>query len=106
MAPRVGWLDPVLLDADTCAIVEKEAALVRTKRRIGWVAEWSNAHAWKACLPKGNQGSNPCPSATCTAVSNLIYWRRRPPCQYLKVLAKLHDAGTGQDAAKIRARDK
>lgn len=29
----------------------------------GWVAEWSNAHAWKACLPKGNQGSNPCPSA-------------------------------------------
>src|ERR1700719_3801138 len=28
----------------------------------GWVAEWSNAHAWKACLPKGNQGSNPCPS--------------------------------------------
>src|ERR1700730_3582527 len=31
---------------------------------LGWVAEWSNAHAWKACLPKGNQGSNPCPSAT------------------------------------------
>ncbi len=29
----------------------------------GWVAEWSNAHAWKACLPQGNQGSNPCPSA-------------------------------------------
>ena len=28
------------------------------------MAEWSNAHAWKACLPKGNQGSNPCPSAT------------------------------------------
>ena len=26
------------------------------------MAEWSNAHAWKACLPKGNQGSNPCPS--------------------------------------------
>ena len=30
---------------------------------LGWVAEWSNAHAWKACLPQGNQGSNPCPSA-------------------------------------------
>jgi Tfp pilus assembly protein PilF len=27
------------------------------------VAEWSIAHAWKACLPQGNQGSNPCPSA-------------------------------------------
>ena len=27
------------------------------------MAEWSNAHAWKACLPQGNQGSNPCPSA-------------------------------------------
>src|SRR5207302_314005 len=29
----------------------------------GWVAEWSNAHAWKACLPQGNGGSNPPPSA-------------------------------------------
>src|ERR1043165_1165739 len=38
----------------------------------GWVAEWSNAHAWKACLPKGNQGSNPCPSArTSDAISRL-----------------------------------
>src|SRR5450755_3960523 len=36
-----------------------------TRRKLhGWVAEWSNAHAWKACLPQGNQGSNPCPSAT------------------------------------------
>ncbi len=37
----------------------------------GWVAEWSNAHAWKACLPQGNQGSNPCPSAS------LASWFRR-----------------------------
>ncbi len=29
----------------------------------GRVAEWSIAHAWKACLPKGNVGSNPPPSA-------------------------------------------
>ena len=29
----------------------------------GWVAERSIAHAWKACLPKGNGGSNPPPSA-------------------------------------------
>ena len=41
-------------------------------RARGWVAEWSNAHAWKACLPKGNQGSNPCPSAGC-----LIFPRAR-----------------------------
>lgn len=32
----------------------------------GWVAEWSNAHAWKACLPQGNAGSNPAPSADLT----------------------------------------
>ena len=31
---------------------------------IGGVAEWLKAHAWKACLPKGNAGSNPAPSAT------------------------------------------
>ena len=29
----------------------------------GGVAEWLKAHAWKACLPKGNAGSNPAPSA-------------------------------------------
>src|SRR5947209_15095128 len=38
-------------------------ALAALKAVRGWVAEWSNAHAWKACLPQGNQGSNPCPSA-------------------------------------------
>ena len=27
------------------------------------MAEWLKAHAWKACLPQGNQGSNPCLSA-------------------------------------------
>ena len=35
----------------------------------GWVAEWSIAHAWKACVPQGTGGSNPPPSgcffATC-----------------------------------------
>ena len=29
----------------------------------GGVAEWLKAHAWKACLLKGNAGSNPAPSA-------------------------------------------
>ena len=30
---------------------------------VGEVAEWSNAHAWRACGSKGLQGSNPCLSA-------------------------------------------
>jgi hypothetical protein len=28
------------------------------------MAEWLKAHAWKACLPQGNVGSNPTLSAT------------------------------------------
>lgn len=31
--------------------------------RIGGMAEWFMAHAWKACLRKRIQGSNPCLSA-------------------------------------------
>ena len=27
------------------------------------MAEWLKAHAWKACLPYGNEGSNPSPSS-------------------------------------------
>ena len=27
------------------------------------MAEWLKAHAWKACIPQGIQGSNPCLSA-------------------------------------------
>ena len=30
----------------------------------GWVTEWSIVHAWKACVPKGTEGSNPSPSAS------------------------------------------
>lgn len=31
----------------------------------GWVPEWSNGLAWKACVPqKGTEGSNPSPSAS------------------------------------------
>ena len=46
----------------------KSGALVfpragHARGRFGWVAEWSIAHAWKACLPQGNGGSNPPPSA-------------------------------------------
>ena len=86
----------------------------------GWVAEWSNAHAWKACLPKGNQGSNPCPSAPSlfrAALDRCVEARgrcinrssahrlrfNRAPRQHLEILAKLYDAGIRQDAPKIRA---
>ena len=31
------------------------------------MAEWLKAHAWKACIPQGIQGSNPCLSATPSA---------------------------------------
>ncbi len=31
--------------------------------RAGEMAEWLKAHAWKACIPQGIQGSNPCLSA-------------------------------------------
>ena len=31
--------------------------------RNGEMAEWLKAHAWKACIPQGIQGSNPCLSA-------------------------------------------
>ena len=31
--------------------------------RCGEMAEWLKAHAWKACIPQGIQGSNPCLSA-------------------------------------------
>ncbi len=30
---------------------------------FGGMAEWLKAHAWKACLPNGNEGSNPSPSS-------------------------------------------
>ena len=29
----------------------------------GDLSEWPNEHAWKACLPQGNEGSNPSVSA-------------------------------------------
>ena len=31
---------------------------------MGWVTEWSIVHAWKACVLKGTEGSNPSPSAS------------------------------------------
>ena len=41
--------------------------VLQSKRRtslFGEMAEWLKAHAWKACVPQGTQGSNPCLSAS------------------------------------------
>jgi hypothetical protein len=35
-----------------------------SKPTTGEMAEWLKAHAWKACIPQGIQGSNPCLSAS------------------------------------------
>jgi hypothetical protein len=38
----------------------------------GEMAEWLKAHAWKACIPQGIQGSNPCLSAIICSKPNTI----------------------------------
>ncbi len=38
----------------------------------GEMAEWLKAHAWKACIPQGIQGSNPCLSAITLAKPSII----------------------------------
>jgi hypothetical protein len=52
----------------TCTSREPVVNPVRCDRFIqvaerGEMAEWLKAHAWKACIPQGIQGSNPCLSA-------------------------------------------
>ena len=50
--------------ADRCRLAACPP-LVFNPHAQGWVAEWSNAHAWKACVQQCTEGSNPSPSATC-----------------------------------------
>ena len=48
----------------------------------GWVPEWSNGLAWKACVPqKGTEGSNPSPSAIfyCSPSTWGLRQTRQPP---------------------------
>jgi hypothetical protein len=37
------------------------------------MAEWLKAHAWKACLPQGNVGSNPTLSAILLNLEDLTH---------------------------------
>jgi hypothetical protein len=39
------------------------------RRIAGEMAEWLKAHAWKACLPQGNVGSNPTLSAIIESIT-------------------------------------
>jgi hypothetical protein len=48
-------------------IVASDPRLIQSATvALGEMAEWFKAHAWKACLPKGNVGSNPSLSAIFT----------------------------------------
>ena len=61
-APNIG-LDAHHFRATMSPALSNRRISTGGKSAKGWVAEWSIAHAWKACLPKGNGGSNPPPSA-------------------------------------------
>ena len=79
-------------------------------KQDGEMAEWLKAHAWKACLPQGNQGSNPClsakhlPKVLKTKVKHIESWscRREQSARIVRIYmriglgrAVLHDHGWG-----------
>jgi hypothetical protein len=51
------------------------------------MAEWLKAHAWKACIPQGIQGSNPCLSAT---LESTTYVEHSLLKCYLNTLKRAH----------------
>ena len=55
------------------------------------MAEWLKAHAWKACIPQGIQGSNPCLSAINLANPSQIqidsYWEKEMAHLFFSVFA-------------------
>lgn len=56
------------------------------------MAEWLKAHAWKACIPQGIQGSNPCLSAMtfCKFLKTRLIRVECCSCRYLMRLAVLN----------------
>ena len=40
----------------------------------GEMSEWSNVHAWKACIPKGIGGSNPLLSAKARKTPKRVFF--------------------------------
>ncbi len=57
--------------------MRRSQAALQLPSIFGWVTEWSIVHAWKACVPKGTEGSNPSPSATdWTRFNRAANWAR------------------------------
>src|SRR5438552_1380715 len=68
-------------------IVASDQRLIQSATvALGEMAEWLKAHAWKACLPKGNVGSNPSLSALSVNSRSLHchYWQRFPLIKLLE----------------------
>ena len=59
------------LAASSGHALKADGILNESQVRPGEMAEWLKAHAWKACLPQGNVGSNPTLSAMQTFQSLL-----------------------------------
>src|SRR5207237_7811236 len=71
----------------------------------GWVTEWSIVHAWKACVPKGTEGSNPSPSASSISCScSILLFPKIASLQNLKLLTQLDYVSLGQNAPEIHVR--
>ncbi len=60
------------------------------------MAEWLKAHAWKACLPQGNVGSNPTLSAIAFAKSFKICVNRLDCAPYVTVFSLVGSAQYAQ----------
>ncbi len=59
----IRWQSPEGGRPEWACIWGCQSRIVETAQ-FGWVPEWSNGLAWKACVPhKGTEGSNPSPSA-------------------------------------------
>src|ERR1700731_4443397 len=65
----------------------------------GWVTEWSIVHAWKACVPKGTEGSNPSPSASSRQ-------RNHPACNLALFIRITRFERRSTGGAPLRARVK
>ncbi len=60
----VGWLATTVVAKSRWVTTTRNCGRFKKARnRSGEMAEWLKAHAWKACIPQGIQGSNPCLSA-------------------------------------------
>ena len=56
---------------------ELQMAVLKVSVSYGEVAEWLKAHAWKVCIRKRIEGSNPSLSANINAMSRLNH------CEYV-----------------------